>query len=108
MHAHARTHTHTKSTNFMDKSNVTKPGMPGFKNCNIVTELTLCHEMYSSLNIALSILWILKYGCARQRAVANMHIVSIPVFPSVDMNVCKLGVNLNGTDLLASNSPTIK
>lgn len=64
--------------------------------------------MYSSLSIALSTLWILKYGWARQRAVASIHIVSMPVFPSVDMNVCRLGVNLNGTDLLASNSPTIK
>ena len=64
--------------------------------------------MYSSLSIALNILWMLKYGCARQRAVASMHIVSNPVFPSVDINVCRLGVNLNGTDLLASNSPTIK
>ena len=61
--------------------------------------------MYSSLSIALIILWILKYGCAKQRAVASIHIVSTPVFPNVDMNVCRLGVNLNGTDLLASSSP---
>ena len=64
--------------------------------------------MYSSLRIALNMLWILKYGCARHRAVANIHIVSNPVFPNAEMNVCRPGVNLNGTDLLASNSPAIK
>ena len=68
---------------------------------------TLYQAIYSSLNTALSRLCILKYGCARQRAAAIIHIVRTPVFPSGDMNVCRLGVNLNGTGLLASNSPVI-
>lgn len=61
--------------------------------------------MYSSLRIAFRKDGSLYWGCTRHRAAATIEAVRGPVTLVAVRNSAMFGVNLNGTGLLASNSP---
>lgn len=67
-------------------------------NCNVINDVCI-------LILSLKLTQTLKLGVTKARAVAIADAVNGPDIPIDEMNSAKLGVNLNGTGLLASNSP---